>query len=95
MAHLIETIAYTGQTSAICYPRSNLSTSGSRPPGIDWTVEQSEVKFNVKLPRSTQFDAAAVKASLGVGCPIGMSSKPRLRRWWHAPAPRGSIAFLQ
>jgi len=62
---------------------------------MDWTVEQSEVKFNVKLPRSTQFDAAAVKASLGVGCPIGMNSKPRLRRWRHAPAPRGGIAFLQ
>ncbi len=44
---------------------------------MDWTVEQSEVKFNVKLPPSTQFDAAAVKATLGVGCPIGMSSKPR------------------
>ena len=32
----------------------------------------------IKAPHSTQFDATAVKESLGLGLsPIGMSSKPR------------------
>ena len=51
MAHLIDTMAYTGQTpwhglGNILPPRQSLEI-WLKAAGMDWTIEQSNVMFNV------------------------------------------------
>jgi hypothetical protein len=50
MAHLIDTMAYTGQTPgmalAMSCPHNNLDI-WLQAAGMDWTIEQSDVMFNV------------------------------------------------
>ena len=70
MAHLIVTMAYTGQTpwhglGNVLPPQQSLDI-WLQAAGMDWTIEQSEVMFNVAsdaLHLRTYSDRAVVQKS--------------------------------